>query len=136
MRSSQAFTLELALRVLETAPAARTTVQSPLAWSASPDWKLDFQNVAQMSPEEIARRRAEFDKQKEVAKTFARRWRAREREVGGGRPSGRGGELFNERGSERSIRSYKDLDVWQKSMALAEDCYRARRSFLGMRFTG
>ena len=27
---SQAFTLELALRVLETAPAARTTVQSPL----------------------------------------------------------------------------------------------------------
>ena len=67
---SQAFTLELALRVLETAPAARTTVQSPLAWSASPDWKLDFQNVAQMSPEEIARRRAEFDKQKEVAKTI------------------------------------------------------------------
>ena len=67
---SQAFTLELALRVLETAPAARTTVQSPLAWSASPDWKLDFQNVAQMSPEEIARRRAEFDKQKEVAKNI------------------------------------------------------------------
>jgi hypothetical protein len=30
---SQAFTLELALRVLETAPAARTTVQSPLRWS-------------------------------------------------------------------------------------------------------
>ena len=29
-----------------------------------------FQNVAQMSPEEIARRRAEFDKQKEVAKTI------------------------------------------------------------------
>ena len=67
---SQAATLELALRVLETAPAARTTVQSPLAWGASPDWKLDFQNVAQMSPEEIARRRAEFDKQKEVAKNI------------------------------------------------------------------
>ena len=67
---SQAQTLELALRVLETAPAARTTVQSPLAWSASPDWKLDFQNVAQMSPEEIGRRRAEFDKQKEVAKAI------------------------------------------------------------------
>ena len=42
--------------------------RSPLTWSASPDWKLDFQNVAQMSPEEIARRRAEFDKQKAVAK--------------------------------------------------------------------
>jgi glycine/betaine/sarcosine/D-proline reductase family selenoprotein B len=64
---SQAFTLELALKVLETAPAPRTTVQSPLAWSASPDWKLDFQNIAQLSSEEIARRRAEFDKQKAVA---------------------------------------------------------------------
>jgi hypothetical protein len=65
---SQAFTLELALRVLETAPGPRTTVQSPLVWSSSPDWKLDFQNIARMSPEEIARRRAEFDKQKVVAK--------------------------------------------------------------------
>jgi glycine/betaine/sarcosine/D-proline reductase family selenoprotein B len=66
-KGSQAFTLELALKVLETAPGPRTTVQSPLVWSASPDWKLDFQNIAQMSPEEIARRRAEFDKQKQVA---------------------------------------------------------------------
>jgi D-proline reductase (dithiol) PrdB len=65
---SQAFTLELALRVLETAPGTRTTVQSPLIWSASPDWKLDFSNVAVLSPEEIARRRAEFDRQKEIAK--------------------------------------------------------------------
>ena len=37
-------------------------------WSASPDWKLDFQNIDRLSPEEIARRRAEFDKQKAVAK--------------------------------------------------------------------
>src|SRR6266705_2596073 len=66
---SQAFTLELALRVLEAAPAARTTVQSPLRWSADPSWKLDFSNIAQLSPEEIARRRAEFDRQKEIAKT-------------------------------------------------------------------
>jgi hypothetical protein len=66
--ASQAFTLELALRVLETAPGPRTSVQSPLVWSTIPDWKLDFQNIAQMSPEEIARRRAEFDKQKAVAK--------------------------------------------------------------------
>jgi glycine/betaine/sarcosine/D-proline reductase family selenoprotein B len=65
---SQTFTLDLALRVLETAPGPRTSVQSPLIWSASPDWKLDFQNIAQMSSEEIARRRAEFDKQKAVAK--------------------------------------------------------------------
>jgi hypothetical protein len=67
---SQAFTLELALRVLGTAPAPRTTVQSPLRWSDNPDWKLDFSNIARLSPEEIARRRAEFDRQKEIAKTI------------------------------------------------------------------
>ena len=66
---SQAQTLELALRVLDTAPAPRTTVQSPLRWSDNPDWKLDFSNIARLSPEEIARRRAEFDRQKEIAKT-------------------------------------------------------------------
>ena len=65
---SQAFTLEMALRVLESAPGPRTTVQNPLIWSASADWKLDFSNVAVMSAEEIARRRAEFDRQKEIAK--------------------------------------------------------------------
>jgi len=67
-RESQDFTLELALRVLETAPAPRATVQSPLRWSDNPDWKLDFSNIARLSPEEIARRRAEFDRQKEIAK--------------------------------------------------------------------
>jgi hypothetical protein len=67
---SQVFTLELALRVLEAAPAARTTVQSPLHWSDDPDWKLDFSNIARLSPEEIARRRAEFDRQKGIAKTI------------------------------------------------------------------
>ena len=65
---SQALTLELALRVLETAPAARTTVQSPLRWRDNPEWKLDFSNIARLSPEEIARRRAEFDRQKDIAK--------------------------------------------------------------------
>jgi D-proline reductase (dithiol) PrdB len=67
---SQALTLELALRVLESAPAQRTTVQSPLRWSADPAWKRDFSNIALLSPEEIARRRAEFDRQKEIAKTI------------------------------------------------------------------
>src|ERR1051326_3631621 len=66
--NSQATTLELALRVLETAPSPRTTVQSPLRWSDDPDWKLDYSNIARLSPEEIARRRAEFDRGKEVAK--------------------------------------------------------------------
>jgi len=67
---SQTVTLALALDVLESAPAARTTVQSPIVWSSNPDWKLDFQNIARMSPEEIARRRADFDKQKNVAKSM------------------------------------------------------------------
>jgi hypothetical protein len=66
--ASQVETLELALKVLESAPGPRTTVQNPLAWSANPDWKVDFQNIARMSPDEIARRRAEFDQQKAVAK--------------------------------------------------------------------
>jgi D-proline reductase (dithiol) PrdB len=64
---SQAFTLELALRVLETAPAAQTSVQSPLRWSADPSWKRDYNNIAALSPEELARRRREFDTQKEIA---------------------------------------------------------------------
>ena len=65
---SQDATLELALKVLESAPGPRTTVQSPLRWSASPAWKRDYMNAARLSPEEIARRRAEFDKGKAVAK--------------------------------------------------------------------
>jgi len=67
-RASQQETLELALKLLETAPAARTSLQSPLLWSASPDWKLDFQNISRMSAEEIAQRRADFQRQKEIAK--------------------------------------------------------------------
>ena len=65
---SQAFTLELALRVLETAPAARTTVQSPLRWRDDAAWKLDFSNLDRMTPEQIAERRKEFDEVKAVAK--------------------------------------------------------------------
>ena len=64
---SQAFTLDLALRVLETAPAPRTTVQSPLQWAADPAWKLDYCNVERLTPGEAARRRAEFDRGKELA---------------------------------------------------------------------
>lgn len=67
---SQAFTLELALRLLESAPAARTTVQSPLRWSADPSWKLDYSNIERLSEEEIERRRREFDRQKEIAQTI------------------------------------------------------------------
>jgi hypothetical protein len=65
--ASQDLTLELALKLLEGAPAARTTVQSPLRWSASPDWKLDYCNIERLSPEDIRNRRAEFDRAKAEA---------------------------------------------------------------------
>ena len=66
---SQAQTLELALRVLETAPAARTTVQSPLRWNADAAWKRDYLDLTKLSPEKIAERRQEFDEVKTVART-------------------------------------------------------------------
>ena len=68
-RESQIFTLDLALRVLESAPGPRTTVQSPLTWSSCPDWKLDYCNIERLTPEEIVRRRAEFDKGKTQARS-------------------------------------------------------------------
>jgi D-proline reductase (dithiol) PrdB len=67
---SQAVTLELALRLLETAPSARTTVHSPLRWSVKADWKLDYCNIARLSPVEVGRRRAAFDDAKAHAKAL------------------------------------------------------------------
>ena len=66
---SQAETLELALRVLETAPAARTTVQSPQRWTDDAEWKKDFNDLSKLSPDKIAERRKEFEVVKAVAKT-------------------------------------------------------------------
>ena len=66
---SQAATLELALRVLESAPAPRTTVQSPQRWIEDASWKLDYSNFARMTPEEIAEKRKEFDVVKAVARS-------------------------------------------------------------------
>jgi D-proline reductase (dithiol) PrdB len=62
--------LDLALRLLETAPAARTTVQSPPRWNESPDWKLDYWNVDRLTADEIARRRVAFDEGKAQAKAL------------------------------------------------------------------
>tara|TARA_B100001175_G_scaffold289855_1_gene273885 strand:- start:186 stop:575 length:390 start_codon:yes stop_codon:yes gene_type:complete len=64
--TSQENTLEMALALLESAQAPRTTVQSSQIWSSSHDWKLDFQNVARIPPEEIKKRREEFDKIKSI----------------------------------------------------------------------
>jgi len=65
---SQAQTLELALRVLESAPAACTTVQSPLRWSEDASWKRDYLDLTKLSPATLAERRKEFDEGKSVAR--------------------------------------------------------------------
>jgi glycine/betaine/sarcosine/D-proline reductase family selenoprotein B len=65
--ASQAATLELALKLLETAPSPRTTVQSPQRWSDSHMWKLDFSNIDRVSAAEVAQLRVESDKAKATA---------------------------------------------------------------------
>jgi D-proline reductase (dithiol) PrdB len=66
---SQAETLELALRVLESAPSPRTTVQSPQRWSEGASWKRDYNDLSTLTPEKIAERRKEFDVIKDVARS-------------------------------------------------------------------
>ena len=65
---SQAQTMALALDLLESAIGPRTTLQSPQRWTEDGEWKLDYQNVERIPAEEIARRRAEFDEVKRIAK--------------------------------------------------------------------
>jgi hypothetical protein len=64
---SQDLTLNLALDLLEQATAPRTTVQSPLRWSADEAWKRDYGNIVGLAPAELERLRAEFDAGKAVA---------------------------------------------------------------------
>jgi D-proline reductase (dithiol) PrdB len=66
--SSQDINFELALRLLESAPAARTTVQSPLVWSNDSAWKLDYSNLEKLSPPEIARLREEAEQARITAR--------------------------------------------------------------------
>ncbi|MET7244944.1 glycine reductase [Methylobacterium sp. EM32] len=68
-RASQAATLDLALALLASAVAPRTTVQSPQRWSADPAWKADYASLHRLSVEEIARRRAEFEAEKRKARS-------------------------------------------------------------------
>jgi hypothetical protein len=57
----------MALDLLETAIAPRTTVQSPYCWAEDPLWKDDFYRL-DLTPEQIAKAREEFDTQKAVLK--------------------------------------------------------------------
>ena len=65
---SQRQTLELALRVLESAPAARTTAQSPLRWNADANWKRDYLDLGKLTPETIEERKKEFAEVKGIAR--------------------------------------------------------------------
>jgi hypothetical protein len=65
---SQTLNFELALRLLESAPASRTTLQSPLVWSADPDWKLDYSNIEKLSKQELAKLRDEAEQARLTAR--------------------------------------------------------------------
>jgi hypothetical protein len=57
----------MAFDLLQTAAAPRTTVQSLYRWAEDPSWKDDFYRL-DLTPEQIARAREEFDTQKSVLK--------------------------------------------------------------------
>ena len=64
---SQRGLVAMALDLLETAIAPRTTVQSPYRWAEDPSWKDDFYRL-DLTPEQIVKAREEFDTQKAVLK--------------------------------------------------------------------
>jgi hypothetical protein len=64
---SQRGLVAMALDLLETASAPRTTVQSPYRWDEDSSWKEDFYRL-DLTPQQIARAREEFDSQKAVLK--------------------------------------------------------------------
>ncbi len=64
---SQRGLVAMALDLLEAARAPRTTVQSPYRWSEDSLWKEDFYRL-DLTPEQIAKAREEFDTQKAVFK--------------------------------------------------------------------
>ena len=66
--ASQDLNFQLALRLLESAPVPRTTVQSPLRWSDDPSWKMDYSNLDRLSLQEIARLREEAEQTRITAR--------------------------------------------------------------------
>lgn len=66
--ASQDLNFQLALRLLESAPAPRTTVQSPLRWSDNSSWKMDYSNLDRLSSQEITRLREEAEQARITAR--------------------------------------------------------------------
>lgn len=65
---SQDLNFQLALRLLESTPAPRTTVQSPLRWSDNSSWKMDYSNLDRLSSQEITRLREEAEQARITAR--------------------------------------------------------------------
>lgn len=63
----QAAIANMALDLLDSASAPRTTVQTPFRWAEDAAWKRDFYRM-DLTPEQIARAREEFDGQKAILK--------------------------------------------------------------------
>jgi len=70
--ASQGFTLDWRYACSKQRRVRRPPFKSPLRWSADASWKRDYNNVAMLSADELARRRREFDAQKEIAADCAR----------------------------------------------------------------
>ncbi len=67
-RASQIETARMAVQMLDSAQAPRTTQQSPIEWSGEANWQKDYSNADMLSRDEIKRRRAAFDTVKDEAK--------------------------------------------------------------------
>lgn len=65
--TSQLEIARLAVELLSSARAPRTTLQSPFQWHGAANWKEDYANAKRLSTDELARRRAQFDTDKDVA---------------------------------------------------------------------
>ena len=70
--ASQDRALAEALSLLAEATGPRSTRASSLVWPGPPDWREDYSNPAKLTSDEIARRRAEFDRGKAEASTLRR----------------------------------------------------------------
>ena len=57
----------MALGLLDSAVAPRTTLQAPFRWATDAAWKRDFYRL-DLTPEQMARAREEFDAQKAILK--------------------------------------------------------------------
>ena len=64
---SQDLTLKAALDVLRDSSGPRTLVRNRIAWSGDPDWKRHYMSIDGLTPEDLARLRAENDQIKQTA---------------------------------------------------------------------